>query len=54
MRVTYAIFGKAYPLLNKIMPKATTTTENLGLAMLDVARTSPAQKIHYSTDFNAR
>ncbi len=53
-RIAYGVFGKVYPLLNRIMPKATTTTENLGLAMVDVARTSPAQKIFYSTDFNAR
>ncbi|HEX6347103.1 NAD(P)H-binding protein [Umezawaea sp.] len=53
-RAVYSVFGKAYPLLNKLLPRATTTTENIGLAMLDVARTSPAKKIHYSTDFNAR
>ncbi|MCS7481744.1 NAD-dependent epimerase/dehydratase family protein [Umezawaea endophytica] len=50
----YKVFGPAYPLLNKLFPKVTTTTENLGLAMLDVARTHPAKKILYSVDFNAR
>ncbi|HWO60189.1 MAG TPA: NAD(P)H-binding protein [Umezawaea sp.] len=54
MKAVYGIFGPAYPLLNKLLPKATTTTENIGLAMLDVTRTHPARKIHYSTDFNAR
>jgi uncharacterized protein YbjT (DUF2867 family) len=53
-RVLYGVFGRVYPRLNKLFPKATTTTENIGLAMLDVTRTSPAKKIHYSTDFNAR
>ncbi|MFD9732935.1 NAD(P)H-binding protein [Umezawaea sp. NPDC059074] len=53
MRVTYNVFGTVYPLLNKLMPKATTTTEKLGLAMLHVARTRPDQKVFYSTDFNA-
>ncbi|PRY40814.1 NAD(P)H-binding protein [Umezawaea tangerina] len=54
MKAVYTVLSKAYPLLHRILPKATTTTENLGLAMLDVARTTPAKKIHYSTDFNAR
>ena len=53
-KVLYGVFSRAYPLLNKLLPKVTTTTENIGLAMLDVTRTSPAKKIHYSTDFNAR
>lgn len=54
MKIIYGLFGRAYPVLNKLLPKVTTTTENIGLAMLDVTRTSPAKKIHYSTDFNAR
>lgn len=54
MRVTYRVFGAVYPLLNKVLPKVTTTTEKIGLAMLHVARTRPAQKVFYSTDFNAR
>jgi hypothetical protein len=53
MRITYGVFGRVYPLLNRLLPKATTTTEKLGLAMLHVARTRPEQKVFYSTDFNA-
>jgi hypothetical protein len=53
MRITYAVFGRVYPLLNRLLPKATTTTEKLGLAMVHVARTRPEQKVFYSTDFNA-
>ena len=53
MRITYGVFGPVYPLLNRLLPKATTTTEKLGLAMLHVARIHPDQKVFYSTDFNA-
>jgi uncharacterized protein YbjT (DUF2867 family) len=53
MRIVYGVFGPVYPLLHKVLPKATTTTEKLGLAMLHVARTHPDQKVFYSTDFNA-
>jgi uncharacterized protein YbjT (DUF2867 family) len=54
MRVTYRVFGVVYPFLNKVLPKVTTTTEKIGLAMLHVARTRPEQKVFYSADFNAR
>ena len=48
------MFYDAWGKVNNFDNFGNTTTENIGLAMLDVTRTHPAQKIHYSTDFNAR
>jgi uncharacterized protein YbjT (DUF2867 family) len=53
MRIAYGVFGSVYPLVNRLLPKVTTTTEQLGLAMLHVARTQPERRVFYSTDFNA-
>lgn len=37
-RILYAIFGPLYPILNALFPKYVTTTEQVGLAMLSVAK----------------
>jgi uncharacterized protein YbjT (DUF2867 family) len=41
-----------YPVLRRLMPKSTTTTENLGRAMIRVARGGAPQRVLESPDIN--
>ncbi|WUD77087.1 epimerase [Streptomyces sp. NBC_00510] len=52
-RLTYALTSWLYPLLHRIAPKHTTTTDHLGRAMLAVTRPgTSAQRILHSRDIN--
>ncbi|MFJ5265013.1 NAD-dependent epimerase/dehydratase family protein [Streptomyces sp. NPDC088387] len=51
-RVTYALTGWLYPVLHRIAPKHTTTTEHLGRAMLAVTRQAEQKRVLYSLDIN--
>jgi uncharacterized protein YbjT (DUF2867 family) len=53
-RVTYAIITPIFPLLRWLMPGQLTTTENVGRAMLAVARTGGPSGILGNREINAR
>jgi uncharacterized protein YbjT (DUF2867 family) len=42
---TYALLGPIFPLLDRLAPQSVTTTERLGLAMLEVARSGAATPV---------
>ncbi|GII52349.1 epimerase [Planotetraspora thailandica] len=52
-RGMYAVVAPAYPLLRRLLPRHVTTTENVGKAMLALARRGTDAKILYSRDVNA-
>ncbi len=49
----YSITGPVYPLINRLLPRLTTTTVNIGRAMIAVAAKGYAKPILESTDINA-
>jgi uncharacterized protein YbjT (DUF2867 family) len=49
----YAIMAPLYPLLRRLFPRYVTTTEQLGRAMISVARTSATKRVLESNDINA-
>ncbi|MEU8759715.1 epimerase [Streptomyces sp. NPDC048659] len=52
-RLTYALTSWLYPVLHRLAPAHTTTTDHLGRAMLAVARTRPpGDRVLYSRDIN--
>jgi len=51
-RVAYRFVGVLYPVLRRLLPKHVSTTEQIGLAMLGLARHGVAERILYSRDFN--
>ncbi|AJE38966.1 NAD(P)H-binding protein [Streptomyces nodosus] len=52
-RVLYALTSWLYPLLHRLAPRHTTTTEHIGRAMLAVTRPGAVeQRILYSPDIN--
>jgi uncharacterized protein YbjT (DUF2867 family) len=51
-RVIYAILGPFYPLLKALFPKYVTTTEQLGRAMLAVAKRGAGQAVLENRDIN--
>jgi uncharacterized protein YbjT (DUF2867 family) len=53
VRVAYAILGPLYPVLKAIVPNAVTTTEQMGRAMLRVARQGWAKPVLESRDINS-
>lgn len=52
-RVIYAMLGWAYPLLRLVMPSQLTTTDQLGRALLTVARDGHPASILEGKDINA-
>lgn len=52
-RVLYAIFRPVMPILKRLFPKAITTTEQIGLAMLEVAKRGAGERILDSAAINA-
>ncbi|MEO8138446.1 MAG: epimerase [Gemmatimonadota bacterium] len=49
----YSIAAPVYPLLHRLFPQSSTTTEALGRAMIQVAVNGYARPILYSRDINA-
>lgn len=52
-QVVYSIAAPVYPLLHRLFPQISTTTEGLGRAMIEVAINGYARPILYSRDINA-
>jgi uncharacterized protein YbjT (DUF2867 family) len=52
-RVVYAVFGPLYPALKRLFPKAVTNTEQVGRAMLAVAKRGAPKAILENRDINA-
>jgi uncharacterized protein YbjT (DUF2867 family) len=52
-RAIYAVMGPLYPLLNALIPGYVTTTEQVGRAMLAVARRGAPKAILENRDINA-
>jgi uncharacterized protein YbjT (DUF2867 family) len=52
-RVLYAASGPLVPLLRRAFPKSVTTTEDVGLAMLEVARGGAPKKLLDNADIHA-
>jgi uncharacterized protein YbjT (DUF2867 family) len=48
----YTVVGPLYPVIRRMLPNATTTTANLGRALIDVAASGYPRRILYSPDFN--
>jgi len=53
VRLLYAILGPAYPLLKALFPGAVTTTEQIGRAMLHVARQGFPQRVLENRQINS-
>ena len=51
-RVPYAVLGPILPLLKRLFPKYVTTTEKLGRAMLNAAKSGAPKAILESADIN--
>jgi uncharacterized protein YbjT (DUF2867 family) len=52
-RAIYAVMGPMYPLIKGIAPKAVTTTEQVGRAMLRVAESGSPKTLLENADINA-
>jgi len=52
-RLLYRVFGLFYPVLRRVAPKYVSSTEQIGLAMLGIARRGAPERIMYSDTFNA-
>jgi uncharacterized protein YbjT (DUF2867 family) len=48
----YAVMGPMYPVWKALLPKYVTTTEQLGRAMIKVARQGAAKRVLTSEDIN--
>jgi uncharacterized protein YbjT (DUF2867 family) len=51
-RVLYSLVGPLYPMLQALLPRYVTTTEKVGLAMLQVAKQGSSQPILENDDIN--
>jgi uncharacterized protein YbjT (DUF2867 family) len=49
----YAVVAPLYPVLKALFPRSVTTTEQLGRAMLSVAKTGAPKRVLESSDINA-
>ena len=49
----YAVVAPLYPVLKKLFPRSVTTTEQVGRAMLSIAKTGAPQRVLESSDINA-
>jgi hypothetical protein len=52
-RIFYALTGPLLPLLNAWFPKYVTTTEQVGRAMIQVAKQGAAKQVLENSDINA-
>ncbi|MBB4909927.1 NAD(P)H-binding protein [Actinophytocola algeriensis] len=52
-RVAYPVFALLFPLLRRVAPKYVSSTEQIGLAMLGIARHGAPERVLYSDAFNA-
>lgn len=52
-RVSYAIMGPLFPILNALIPRFVTTTERVGRAMLAIAKHGAPKTILENSDLNA-
>lgn len=52
-RAIYAVMGPLYPVLKALAPKFVTTTENVGRAMLKVARQGAPKQVIENWDINS-
>jgi uncharacterized protein YbjT (DUF2867 family) len=52
VQTTYDIARPLYPLINRLLPNNSTTTSNLGRAMIQVAAMGYSKQVLYSSDFN--
>lgn len=51
-QAVYNLLGPLYPLLSRLLPRHITTTENMGLAMLQVATTGYTARVLENPDIN--
>jgi uncharacterized protein YbjT (DUF2867 family) len=52
-RMAYRFVGVLYPVLRALFPKHVSTTEQIGRAMIGLARHGADKRVLYSRDFNA-
>jgi uncharacterized protein YbjT (DUF2867 family) len=52
VQTAYDIARPLYPLMNRLLPNNSTTTSNLGRAMIQVAAAGYSKQVLYSSDFN--
>lgn len=52
-RVAYPVFAVLFPVLRRVAPKYVSSTEQIGLAMLGLARHGAPDRVLYSDAFNA-
>ena len=52
VQTAYDITRPLYPLINRLLPNNSTTTSNLGRAMIQVAAAGYSKRVLYSADFN--
>src|SRR6185503_1523872 len=52
VQTAYDIARPLYPLINRLLPNNSTTTSNLGRAMIQVAAAGYSKHVLYSADFN--
>jgi hypothetical protein len=48
----YSVVAPLYPLIHRLLPNNSTTTANLGRAMIQVAVRGYSKPVLYSSDFN--
>ena len=53
VQTAYDIARPLYPLIHRFLPNGSTTTPNLGRAMIQVAAVGYSKHVLYSADFNA-
>jgi hypothetical protein len=52
VQTAYDIARPLSPLMNRLLPNNSTTTSNLGRAMIQVAAAGYSKQVLYSSDFN--
>jgi hypothetical protein len=52
-RALYSVVGPFYPLWKKIAPRLVTTTEQVGRAMIKVAKQGASKKVIENQDINS-
>jgi uncharacterized protein YbjT (DUF2867 family) len=52
VQASYTVVAPFYPILRRLVPNATTTTANLGRALIEVAAVGYARPVLYSKDMN--
>ena len=52
VQASYTVIAPLYPVLRRLLPNATTTTANLGRALIQVAAAGYPRSVLYSQDMN--